>query len=247
MPIALKREMDKKEFLPVQFEVKNMTSEKTEKGNFAFFEGYAAVFSNEDAKDDIIVKGAFAKTISTNRKIRLLFQHDRYVVIGQVMEAYEDNYGLYVKCRLDIDVEKAAEVYTLLKSGSLDSMSIGFKTIKADFKEINGNVIRYVQEVELFEVSVVTFPANDNAVITDVKSVLLDEAQTFGDVEKYLRCKGLSIKEAQSVISEIKSITLSDSESKNADQIRDEFAKKEAESNSRKIVDEIKSIINKIK
>lgn len=141
-------------------------------GDVAYFEGYASVFGNVDAYDDVIEKGAFAKTIAkwaaSGKKIPLLYQHDPASVIGVITEIKEDDYGLYVKGEINLNTEKGKEVYSLLKQGAIHGLSIGYEAKKTR----NEKGVRKLLEVELWEVSLVTFPANELAEVVKVKTVV---------------------------------------------------------------------------
>jgi len=100
-----------------------------------------------------------------------------------------------VKGRLLLDVQKGMEAYALLKNGALDGMSIGYRTIAAS-DEADGRV-RALEEVELFEISLVTFPMNERATVTGVKSI-----KTIREFEKALRDAGFSQREAKAVAAE---------------------------------------------
>lgn len=134
-----------------------------------YFEGYAAVFENVDRGMDVIQRGAFAKSLGSGRKVKLLWQHDMGSVIGVLVELREDERGLYVKGRLLADVRKGAEALSLLRAGAIDGISIGYRVVQAT-KEGGGSVRRLL-EVDLYEVSLVTMPMNELATVTDVKSV----------------------------------------------------------------------------
>ena len=112
--------------------------------------------------------------------------------IGVWDQMSEDNDGLYVKGRLLKEVQKGAEAIALLKAGAIDSMSIGFKTVEAVSE--NQGRIRKLTEVDLFEVSLVTFPMNRDAKITAIKSI-----ETIRDFEKTLRDVGFSQSEAKAI------------------------------------------------
>lgn len=156
------------------------------------FEGYAAVFESVDNGLDVISRGAFAKSLGSGRKVKMLWQHNPDDVIGVWDEIREDERGLYVKGRLLADVKKGAEALTLLRAGAIDSMSIGYRAVQAT-KEGAGNVRRLV-EVDLFEISCVTFPMNELATVTDVKSILTER-----EFERFLRDAGYSRKEATAI------------------------------------------------
>jgi uncharacterized protein len=153
------------------------------------FEGYASVFGALDRGMDIVERGAFAESIK-KRKPKMLWQHDTRQVIGVWEDVREDERGLYVKGRLLNDVEKGREALALMKAGAIDSMSIGYRTVEA---EDEGRV-RKLKKVELWEVSVVTFPMLPDAKITAVKSI-----KTIRDFEKALRDAGFSQTEAKAI------------------------------------------------
>jgi HK97 family phage prohead protease len=133
------------------------------------FEGYGAVFGNVDQHDDIIEKGAFRRTLSEKplSAIKMLFQHDSHQPIGIWTDMKEDERGLYVKGKLLIKVQRAAEVLELMRNKVIDGLSIGYKTIKSMRDESTG--IRKLLDVDLWEVSAVTFPANPQARVDAVK------------------------------------------------------------------------------
>ena len=132
-------------------------------------EGYAAAFNNVDRVKDIIHPGAFAKTISERgNKTRLLWQHDSKEVIGKPVELREDDRGLFLRAIIS-DTAKGRDALALLKDGAVDSMSIGYEVVASDFEQKDGETIRNLREIKLHEVSLVTFPANEEAVVTAVK------------------------------------------------------------------------------
>lgn len=132
-------------------------------------EGYASVFGNVDAHDDVVVKGAFAKTISERKsRIKVLYQHDVYEPIGVPIEMKEDDTGLYTVSKLSTS-EVGEKSLQLVKDGVLTEMSIGYDLIQGDFdadKHVN-----FLKEIKLWEYSLVTFGANDQALITGVKTI----------------------------------------------------------------------------
>lgn len=135
------------------------------------FEGYASIFGNRDGHDDIVVKGAYTKTLQERKgKIKALWNHDAFgLPIAKLSDALEDNTGLYVKGDF-AGTTLAQDVRTLVSEGALDSMSIGYSVVKADYGEQDGGFIRYLLEVKLYEVSIVNMPSNPLAVITGSKS-----------------------------------------------------------------------------
>lgn len=166
---------------------------KAAPGEDGVFEGYASVFGVVDQGLDIVERGAFAKSIGT-RKVKMLWQHETDNPIGVWETVSEDDYGLFVRGRLITDVEQGKEALALLKAGAIDSMSIGYRTMQAEASTVNGRGVRKLTEIDLFEISLVTFPMLPDAKVTDVKSI-----QTERDFEKFLRDAGYSRNEAKAI------------------------------------------------
>ncbi len=125
----------------------------------AVIEGYASLFGDPDRGGDIVTRGAYAASLkrlaNEGRAVRMLWQHDPGQPIGVWDEVREDARGLYVKGRLLDGVERAREAAALIAAGAIDGLSIGYRTVKA-VKDDKGR--RLLQELELWEVSLVTFP-----------------------------------------------------------------------------------------
>ncbi len=130
------------------------------------FEGYAALFNREDLGRDVILPGAFARALATRAPtaIKLLFQHDPAQPIGVWQSLVEDTRGLLVRGRLLLDIARAREVLTLMRAGALDGLSIGFRADRAPRDRATG--IRRLAEIDLVEISIVTFPMQPGARIT---------------------------------------------------------------------------------
>ena len=119
------------------------------------FSGYASVFNRLDDGGDIVLPGAFAKSLATRRdRIRMLFQHDPKEVVGVWEALGEDSHGLFAAGRLVPGVERSDALRRLISDGALDGLSIGFRTVRASRQ--SGH--RLLHEIALFEISVVTFP-----------------------------------------------------------------------------------------
>jgi len=185
------RDKDKQMSDSIQFKSVslNLKKEPDEDGTF---EGYASVFGIIDQGMDVVDRGAFSKSLGSGRKVKMLWQHDQSQPIGVWDEIREDERGLFVKGRLLKDVQKGREAMALMRAGALDSMSIGYRTVEA-VAEGDGRV-RKLQEVDLFEISLVTFPMLPDAKVTSVKSI-----QTEREFEKFLRDAGYSRKEAAAI------------------------------------------------
>lgn len=166
------------------------------------FTGYASTFGGEpDSYGDVVAKGAFKNSISSggrNRNgIALLWQHDSTQPLGIWQHMVEDSKGLAVQGRLALDIQLGKETHSLMKLGAVKGLSIGYSTLDYEWDE--KKKIRTLKEVELFEVSLVTFPANIHAGITGIKS--FEEAQTIREFEAALRDAGLSFKQSKYIIS----------------------------------------------
>lgn len=122
-------------------------------------EGYASYFGDTDQGGDVVVAGAYAKSLARlggeRRQVKMLWQHDPAQPIGVWDEVREDKRGLYVKGRLLEAVGRGREAAALIGAGAIDGLSIGYRTLRAS-KNDKGQ--RLLQELELWEVSLVTFP-----------------------------------------------------------------------------------------
>lgn len=170
--------------------------EITEEGRFS---GYASVFDVIDYYDDEIVRGAFANSIAEKMPV-MLWQHDSAEPIGVYESIREDDIGLWIEGRLLLDLEKGREAYILLKNQAIRGLSIGFVPILWEWENRENRRIRVLKEIDLWEVSLVTFPANPKALVDDVKSI-----KTIRDVEDTLRDAGFSRTEAKALIAACKS------------------------------------------
>jgi len=152
------------------------------------FEGYASTRS-VDRGGDIVEAGAFKASLEewTNKSKlpKMLFQHDPNKIVGVWETMQEDDKGLYVKGRVLMDIPLGKEMHVLMKAGALDSMSIGYQTVEADFEGPNAQ-IRRITKLNLWEVSLVTFPMQPEAAITQVKRL-----ETRGEVARILRKEGV--------------------------------------------------------
>ncbi|MBD0416512.1 HK97 family phage prohead protease [Oryzicola mucosus] len=135
----------------------------SEAGEFA---GYATRFGIKDDGGDIVMAGAYAKSLGV-RMPKMLWSHRGWEPIGIWTKAFEDNIGLRVEGKLALATTKGRETHELMKMGAVNGLSIGYITRKSD---IRGNA-RLLQELDLHEVSVVTFPMQAEATIDAVKGV----------------------------------------------------------------------------
>lgn len=141
-------------------------------GDDGTFSGYCNVFDIKDSYGDVVKKGAFINSLDSwqakNKMPPILWQHDRGQVIGVWTKLYEDDKGLYGEGKLFIDdIAKAKEAHFLIKHGAIDGLSIGYHTKKWHYD--NDNKVLELRELDLKEISVVTFPANGDSQIDKVK------------------------------------------------------------------------------
>ena len=172
------------------------------------FEGYASVFDTEDSYGEFIAKGAFKKGLQRlakeKRKLKMLWNHNRDEVIGTYTDAAEDDKGLYVRGRFTRGVRRADETHLLMKDGAVDSMSIGAYVVR--FTEDTKAKKTTYTELQLREVSPVTFPALDAARVVSVKS--LSEVDDLAELERHLRdVGGFSHDQAKAIIAKSKALT----------------------------------------
>jgi Escherichia/Staphylococcus phage prohead protease len=134
------------------------------------FAGYASLFGTEDMGHDIVLPGAFRDSLARRgtRGIKMLFQHKPDEPIGVWETLKEDARGLYAKGRLMLDVARAREMLSLMRAGALDGLSIGFRAIKGRRDARTG--VRRLEKVDLWEISVVTFPLLPEARVAHVKA-----------------------------------------------------------------------------
>src|SRR5689334_8116767 len=132
-------------------------------------EGYASLFGEVDQARDMVMRGAFAGTLATRsiRRIPMLFQHDASEPIGVWLELREDHRGLFARGRLIPEVARGRELLSLLRAGAIDGLSIGFRTVKARIDPRTR--IRRLIAVDLWEISIVTFPLLAGARVQAVK------------------------------------------------------------------------------
>jgi uncharacterized protein len=147
------------EQLNVRFAVKNIT----EQGQF---NGLASVFNNIDLGNDVVMPGAFTKTINARGgEVPVLWAHDMRAPIG-LGKVQETSSGLSIQGQLVLSVAKAREAFDLMKARVLKGLSIGYDVIRSDMKDGS----RRLLELKLFEVSLVTFPMNELATVSSVKT-----------------------------------------------------------------------------
>ncbi len=153
-------------------------------------QGYASLFGQGDQGGDIVEKGAYAASLAKGKGIKMLWQHDPTQPIGIWEEVREDGRGLWVKGRLLLDVARGREAAALIGAGAIDGLSIGYRTVRA---RKNDRGQRLLQELELWEVSLVTFPMLPSARVSakgedlPADEAMRELAAAFEDARQELR------------------------------------------------------------
>lgn len=182
-------------FLDIPFEVKTLRDEE------GIFEGYGSVFGNVDADGDVIEPGAFRKSLQLHQASKtqpaLLWMHDPHHPVGRYLEIREDAQGLYVKGQLILESTQGRDAYALLKGGAINGLSIGY--VPKDWELDKGQKTRRLKAVDLWEISLVTFPANTLARVMTVKSKMAaGDIPTLEELEGFLSQEcGMNQKETQ--------------------------------------------------
>lgn len=170
------------EYKALQFKADNVDSDER------IISGYASTY-DLDQGGDIIVKGAFTNTLSSGRSVKVLWQHKQDVPVGKPRLMREDDQGLYVEAYI-AKTDRGDEALALAKEGIIDSFSIGYSVNDSEYKD---DGVRLIKELTLYEFSLVTFPMNEKAIITSVKSLEVRE------IERVLREAGLSRSQAKAI------------------------------------------------
>jgi len=191
--------------LDFAFEIKSIS----DSGKFS---GYGSVFGVKDSYGDIVVPGAFADSLadhkSKGRLPAMLWQHRSSEPIGVYTSMDEDSIGLPLEGQLALTTVRGAEAHALMKMKALTGLSIGYQTRLESYDKVSG--INTLQKLDLWEVSPVTFPANDAARISGVKGI--EAIEDLKSAEAFLRESGMSRKEAVLFIARVKSLTQSESD-----------------------------------
>lgn len=187
------------------FELKGLSESGT-------FEGYGSVFSVVDSYDEIVAPGAFTESLAAHQAKgtmpALLWQHRSGEPIGVFREMREDTRGLIVSGQLAMKTARGAEAFELLKMKAISGLSIGFVPREDSFDKATG--IRTLKKVDLWETSLVTFPANDAARVHGVKNI--EQIETIRDAERHLRETGMSRTEAVAFIARVKRLSQSETD-----------------------------------
>lgn len=156
--------------------------------------GYASVFGQRDQGGDLVLPGAYqgslARLAQRGGRVRMLWQHDPAQPIGIWDEVREDARGLWVKGRLLVDVARGREAVALLAAGAIDGLSIGYKTLRAE-RDATG---RRLIELDLWEVSLVTFPMQSTARVAAKSAPEPWDWQALGALAEGLRAASAALR-----------------------------------------------------
>ena len=181
-------------------------------GKVGVFEGYASVFDVIDSDGDIILPGAYKKALtSQSRQVGMFFNHQTYgLPVGKWQVLEEDSKGLAVVGELTPGLSVSNDLRAAMEHKTVEGLSVGFTVLKDDYTIIDtGRAFNNVQALR--EISICTFPANEQATIDAMKS--MESIATIRDVEHWLRdSAGLSKSQALGIIARFKSAVRSDSE-----------------------------------
>jgi HK97 family phage prohead protease len=177
-------------------------------GDDGTIEGYGSVFGVRDNYDDVIASGAFMNSLQRHKAAgsmpAMLWQHNADEPIGIWTDMVEDAKGLRITGMLALDTVRGKEAHALLKLGALNGLSIGFMSKQWAYdREAE---VRTLTEIDLWEVSLVTFPANEKSRVTNVKAdikVAPDEINAPKDAERILREAGFSKSDATAIVSRV--------------------------------------------
>jgi uncharacterized protein len=159
-------------------------------------EGLAAGYGNVDAGGDVIVPGALARSLKGRKSVPMLMYHDQTRPAGVWTDFAESRDGLVVKGQISLSSRAGQEAHALVRDGAIGGLSIGYRTIR---EQLVGKT-RQLLELALYEVSLVTIPMNERAVITSVKSIVEDgRLPTLPEFENFLREAGFSKSQATAI------------------------------------------------
>lgn len=211
---------------------------------YFYVKGHASIFGNIDYGNDIIAKGAFLNSLLKTPEVPVLFNHDPDRAIGRSIKMLEDERGLYIEAKFPkSDADMKNKIIPQMKVGNFKEMSIGIMVKKSEYEKRENKTVRIIQDVELFEFSLVTKAMNPMAKVINFKSI-----ESLKDVETILREKGnFSRNEAKSLIAKVKEFkgassdrddqeTLNKSQCDADKEIMDDFINK---------INEFKQILNK--
>ena len=183
------------------FSISTKEMQITDDGEFGYFKGYAITWDNIDRAREVAVKGCFAESLKDNPHVKMQWQHDYADLIGSYTKLEEDDTGLYCEGRINLATARGKEAYALLKAGDIDGLSIGYEVVEDHYDSLNN--VRYLDKMNLYEISLVSVPCNPKAQVFDVKgdTVSIDDIKNckgnVRDIERMIKGKPLSANAAK--------------------------------------------------
>lgn len=179
----------------------NVPVEFKAEGKKGYFEGMGSVFGNVDHEGDVIMPGAFEQIRKTkDGKLRIALYHNLQQLAGKA-DVEQTAEGLYVKGQLNMNLSYTPDAYECMKDGTLDAMSVGFNILPGGVswsEDETDREVRLITKAELWEVSIVPFGMNPEALIDNVKSGAIHTVREF---ERHLKSIGFSAREATAIAS----------------------------------------------
>jgi uncharacterized protein len=154
------------------YSYKSMPLDLTLSGESGLISGYASVFHEEDRHKEKVMPKAFTKSLEKWKELKdtpkMLWNHDFGIPIGVWTKLIEDERGLYVEGKLELSIQKAREIHSLLAAKAIDGLSIGYRVLKSSGERETG--CKLLHEIDLFEISFVSLGANPKARVLSVKN-----------------------------------------------------------------------------
>ncbi|UCF50262.1 MAG: HK97 family phage prohead protease [Thermoplasmatales archaeon] len=208
------------EKITIPFSIDNALEVKQENQTYGRISGIGSTFNDVDRGGDRVLPGAFKESLAKNKKagkkIKMMANHG--YVIGGWNEYKETDEGLLVSGDINLEVQAGKETYALAKQEVITDLSIGYIAREFEFKKYKGEMVREIKKLDLYEVSLVTFPMNTNANILDIKS-----CNTITDISKFLKNYGISNKDTNEIIYHLKSFVRNDSKDEIEEKSRNEL------------------------
>ena len=199
------------DYLNKQIELQDV--ELSVDGQPGTFRGYASKFNGIDSYGDTILPGAYDKVVAAGGTVPVFFNHESLdLPIGKYTKLSANSQVLYVEGVLTLDIPRARDVYNALKAGTVSGLSVGIGIAEDDWEpnaETGGKTIKNVSLLR--EISICTFPADDRARVSLVKSEGIEQIETIRDLEKFLRDSGFSKAQALAFIAKTRDVFMSES------------------------------------
>jgi len=222
---------------------------RQDKENEGIIEGYASIFGVVDLYQTTFEKGAFVRSLAENGNPAFLLHHDSTRPVGNIVEVYEDDRGLRFKAELNTDIQDGKEAFSMAKKKNIRGISFGFVPRKWEDSDDDSGIRRRFTDVDIMEISMVTFPANKQAQIAAVRAELPQDIRSF---EHMLIEIGYSRSEAKKLASGGFKYAFNEQEDSESNQRDDDKGEEKTEQSQRdvdysEVIGSLNNLINKIK